>query len=259
MRARSVFASFAFTSIALMAAGVGLAQDDGFGGAAAPVTPVDIRPASQSPDYGTATRTGLVIGAANFSARSSSTTWTTANGSNRYMTNAGGALQFNPMVPNGAQIERIEIEACDTSATEQVSLTFGPCPTSSDNCSLAGIVATGGAATPGCSFFATNLAAPVVADNAAQYLLASIGTGTTSATTFSAVRLFYRLQVSPAPGAATFTDVPTGHPFFRFVEALASAGITGGCGSGLYCPDSPVTRGQMAVFLSVALGLHFPN
>jgi hypothetical protein len=26
-----------------------------------------------------------------------------------------------------------------------------------------------------------------------------------------------------------------------------------------YCPDQPVTRGQMAVFLAKALGLHFPN
>jgi hypothetical protein len=27
------------------------------------------------------------------------------------------------------------------------------------------------------------------------------------------------------------------------------AGITGGCGGGKYCPDSNVTRGQMAAFL----------
>jgi hypothetical protein len=72
-------------------------------------------------------------------------------------------------------------------------------------------------------------------------------------------RVQWRRQVSPAPVLATFLDVPTSHPFFRFVEALASAGITGGCGGGNYCPDNPVTRGQMAVFLSVALGLHFPN
>jgi len=52
--------------------------------------------------------------------------------------------------------------------------------------------------------------------------------------------------------------VPTGHPFFQFIEALAAAGITGGCGNGNYCPDNPVTRGQMAVFLAKALGLHWP-
>lgn len=70
--------------------------------------------------------------------------------------------------------------------------------------------------------------------------------------------VFYKLQVAPAPASATFNDVPTSHPFFRFVEALADAGTTGGCGGGNYCPDAPVTRGQMAVFLSQVLGLNVP-
>jgi hypothetical protein len=69
---------------------------------------------------------------------------------------------------------------------------------------------------------------------------------------------FHRI-VSPAPGTATFDDVPTSHPFFQFIEALAASGITGGCGNGNYCPDAPLTRGQMAVFLSKALGLHWPD
>jgi hypothetical protein len=73
------------------------------------------------------------------------------------------------------------------------------------------------------------------------------------------VTIRYRLQVSPPPEVATFGDVPTNHPFFQFVEALAASGITGGCGSGNYCPDAPLTRGQMAVFLSKALGLHWSS
>jgi hypothetical protein len=52
--------------------------------------------------------------------------------------------------------------------------------------------------------------------------------------------------------------VPTNHPFFQFVEALAASGITAGCGNGNFCPDAPLTRGQIAVFLSKALGLHWP-
>lgn len=73
-------------------------------------------------------------------------------------------------------------------------------------------------------------------------------------------RIQYRLQVSPAPATATFPlDVPVGHPFFRFVEAMARSGLTGGCAPNSFCPDTPVTRGQLSVFLSVALGLHFPN
>jgi hypothetical protein len=69
--------------------------------------------------------------------------------------------------------------------------------------------------------------------------------------------LWYHLQVSPAPGSATFSDVPTSSPYFRYVEALFASGIVSGCGSGNYCPANPVTRGQMAVFLAVALGMHF--
>ena len=71
-------------------------------------------------------------------------------------------------------------------------------------------------------------------------------------------RVLYRRQISPAPSAATFPDVPTNHPFFQFVEALSASGITAGCGTGIYCPDAPLTRGQMAVFLAKALGLHWP-
>jgi hypothetical protein len=67
---------------------------------------------------------------------------------------------------------------------------------------------------------------------------------------------WYR-QVSPAPATATFNDVPTGHLFFRYIEALADSGITAGCGGGSFCPDGVLTRGQMAVFLAKALGLHW--
>ena len=71
-------------------------------------------------------------------------------------------------------------------------------------------------------------------------------------------RLLFRRRVTPPPAVATFADVPVIHPFFQFIEALSASGITAGCGTGIYCPDSPLTRGQMAVFLAKALGLHWP-
>lgn len=64
-------------------------------------------------------------------------------------------------------------------------------------------------------------------------------------------------QISPAPAEATFTDVPVGSFGFQHVEALAASGITAGCGGGNFCPNQPLTRVQMAVFLSKALGLHW--
>jgi hypothetical protein len=75
---------------------------------------------------------------------------------------------------------------------------------------------------------------------------------------FSWVEIWWKRTVSPAPATATFGDVPPSSPQFKFVEALHAAGITAGCGGGNYCPNSPITRGQMAVFLSTALGLHWP-
>jgi hypothetical protein len=75
---------------------------------------------------------------------------------------------------------------------------------------------------------------------------------------FGWVEVWWKRSVSPPPGSASFNDVPTNHPFYTFIEALYASGITGGCGAGNYCPDSPVTRGQMAVFLAKALGLHWP-
>ena len=47
----------------------------------------------------------------------------------------------------------------------------------------------------------------------------------------------------------SFTDVPVSQQFYRFIEDLFHNGITGGCGVGLYCPTSSITRAQMAVFL----------
>jgi hypothetical protein len=49
-----------------------------------------------------------------------------------------------------------------------------------------------------------------------------------------------------------FADVPPVHGFYNFVNRLAAFGVTSGCGGGNYCPDSAVTREQMAVFLLVA-------
>jgi hypothetical protein len=46
-----------------------------------------------------------------------------------------------------------------------------------------------------------------------------------------------------------FLDVPVGHSFHAFVNTLGRNGVTTGCGGGNYCPDSPVLREQMAVFL----------
>jgi hypothetical protein len=100
--------------------------------------------------------------------------------------------------------------------------------------------------------------APVVIDNSTTSYNVEAGfSANNPGLTLAGYRIGYKLQISPDPTTATFADVPVGHPFHRFVEALYASGITGGCGGGNYCPDAPVTRGQMAVFLAGALGLHW--
>jgi uncharacterized repeat protein (TIGR01451 family) len=53
----------------------------------------------------------------------------------------------------------------------------------------------------------------------------------------------------PPPAVGLFIDVPVESPFAPWVEEAASLEITVGCGGGRFCPQQPVTRGQMAVFL----------
>jgi S-layer homology domain len=55
--------------------------------------------------------------------------------------------------------------------------------------------------------------------------------------------------VPPPCTTATFNDVPCSDPLAPWVEELVRRGVTAGCGNGSYCPTSPVTRAQMAVFL----------
>jgi subtilisin family serine protease len=56
-------------------------------------------------------------------------------------------------------------------------------------------------------------------------------------------------HVPPTATGTVFADVPQGAFAADWIEELASLGVTGGCGGGNYCPNSPVTRAQMAVFL----------
>jgi hypothetical protein len=62
------------------------------------------------------------------------------------------------------------------------------------------------------------------------------------------------LTASGSPG--TFSDTGD-NPFAADIVWLAATGITKGCNpptNDRFCPDSSVTRGQMAAFLHRALG-----
>lgn len=156
-------------------------------------------------------------------------------------------------LPSGAQITGLEVAGCDNGAGTLTVRLF-QCLDPDFACTvLATVTPTG---TPPCGYTSVNVFG-INADNFTNSYVLEAQLGESQS--LRSVRIFYKRVVSPAPATATFNDVPITDGRFRFVEALVAAGITGGCGGGNYCPDSAVTRGQMAVFLSVSLGLFWPH
>jgi hypothetical protein len=166
-------------------------------------------------------------------------------------------LVSSPTLPGGARIVYLELDACDSNELDQhVQLTAWNCSYlgTCDAAPLSTLTTTSDVLFP-CNNYNDGVISSRV-DNYLDQLLLDVTFGATDGSnTFAGVIVGYVLEVSPAPGVATFNDVPTDHPFFQFIEALVESGVTAGCGGGNYCPDNPVTRGQMAVFMSKLTGL----
>ena len=230
------------------------------------VGPVLLTPPRLQPEWGTqALGVRTIYGLAFQESDSSMAFSYNISATHRFRTGGGAFVWFDAALqdlPAGALITGLELEGCDTNASMSVLAALLTRGSPTGPTSVVGSVSTGNPDTPGCAFFgdSSNLI-PVghVVDNSnASHWVRVALQATDDTTSLGAVRVYYQLQVSPAPAVATFGDVPTTHPFFQFIEALNASGITAGCGSGNFCPDTPLTRGQMAVFLSKALGLHFP-
>ncbi len=241
---RAVSASFAMAAL--------------FGAASASAQP-------SSPDYGTTNPTYVQIPGVAFVAQNNATVTAVSNngitGQSLRLIGGSGPNYFSAalQVPSGALLKSLDLNACDNTGTGGfVELTLVASDALGNVSSTATTLSTAGTGCQTLSEDLTGLALTV--DNHTQhyYLVATmINAGPGPLVGLAGAVVGYKLQVSPAPGVATFNDVPTSNPFFQYVEALAASGITGGCGSGNYCPDNPVTRGQMAVFLAKGLGLQF--
>jgi hypothetical protein len=59
--------------------------------------------------------------------------------------------------------------------------------------------------------------------------------------------------VPPAATGLIFADVTTNSFAAAWIERLYAEGITGGCGGGKFCPNAPITRAEMSVFLLKAM------
>jgi hypothetical protein len=207
----------------------------------------------QPETYGTASQVKLQIAGASLAAFDAGNSKLEDGTGQFYSSSAGGRLGAGVDLPTGAQIQQMDLYYDDTDPSNDVAaFLFTMEGTTTNLLSQIAFVSSTGSAGKGVA--SIGVAHTVVNDNR-QYML--YVNGSSSIRKVRAVAIIYKLQISPDPATATFTDVPVGHPFHRFVEALYASGITGGCGGGNYCPDAPVTRGQMAVFLAGALGLHW--
>jgi hypothetical protein len=174
---------------------------------------------------------------------------------------SGTCFEAVPRLPNGALLTKIEAFFCNTDANPNDVLGVQVYKSWYDGTNMTELSGVYSDSSNGCGqdkiVDLTSLNYQVNYYNNQLVLKAEI-TATDGTQALAGVNLYYRLEVSPAPATPTFNDVPTTSPQFQFIEALAASGITVGCGGGNYCPNNPLTRGQMAVYLAKALGLQWP-
>jgi len=228
-------------------------------------------------DYGTSASFIMQVPAAAFQPRSSSVEYGYAGQGYVYYTLNPARVEevaWAPLtLPSGAQIVRYHVYLYDADPSYDLTVSlrryYGYF---ASNIGSADVFTAASSGSLGYVYLTGDLPTPHTVDNDIRYSPADVGAGSaytlvlsippgglTSNLRIKSVEIWWKRQVSPAPGVATFADVPPTDPYFRFVEALAAAGITSGCGSGDYCPDDAVTRAQMAVFLAQALGLHYQH
>ena len=217
-----------------------------------------------SPAYGTTSRILYHVGFQDFEPDATVYHYFTGfvNSHQGRFSDGVAVFSANLHLPSGALLTYLELDYCDINARGQhMNLELTTCDFLGADCQPLADIPTAFVPISGCKFSTSDLTSlNFTLDNNTRQLVVRASTSSSDNTNLIAgAYIGYKLQVSAAPAVATFTDVPTTNPQFKFVEALVAAGITSGCGGGNYCPNSPVTRGQMAVFLATALGLHFPN
>lgn len=160
-------------------------------------------------------------------------------------------------LPTGATLVSAELDGWDTSGSQNIRFCLESLQRGGGGTNYGCVDSDG---NPGSVQLSIDLTGDdITVDNANNAYLVRVKLGDNIFLRLRSVRIFYKLQISPAPSTATFSDVPTDYWAFRQIEALADSGITTGCAPGLYCPDDYVTRAQMAAFFSRALGLYYPD
>ena len=241
-------------------------------------TPVAAQTATHPPPrtYGTSATSYLPVPAVAFFPEDSSCAYTTEDPPVfRFGYTCNPTRFFAPVVlPDGAKIVSLQWNFFDGYANEFGTAALLTAPVLGDSSTshpLAGAgpgdCVTGGTICTGLVFAGgkSSITADLTPDNITvdnvntTYTLRLSIPSQNGGVSTGQILVGYVLQVSPAPATATFNDVPTSDPAFRYIEAFVAAGVTAGCQANppLYCPDANVTRRQMAVFFAKALGLQF--
>ena len=220
--------------------------------------PSDVVQDPKAPDFGPTNLTHVRVSAFDFVPVDSATAgdWKKGDGFTRYPTDNRSDWAAPIHLPGGALLKRIELDYCDTSTILHLALLLLECDNSGQGCNIVtGLLSTAN----GCAFVSDNTVSHRIDNYHHVYVLNATFGMFDGTNQLASVILSYQLDVSPAPGTPTFGDVPPSDPAFQFIEALVASGITAGCAGGNYCPDAPLTRRQMAVFLAKALGLQWTD
>ncbi len=185
---------------------------------------------------------------------SSATTYSyDATGLHLYSTVANGVFLAEIHPPNGAILNQVEFDGCNrNSAITQVvegalwdTDTFG-----NDQTPIAGPVMISPNPSAPCQAVVATIPGYTV-DNTNRHLIVQVTTSAGDDTTsFSGIKVMYNQSLFSFSSLPAFADVPPSSPIFPYVQWMFANGITAGCGGGNYCPNSPVTRGQMSVFFT---------
>lgn len=169
------------------------------------------------------------------------------------------ALYAGLSLPSGSVPTRLEIEACGSEGAggpPSIQVFLETCPLNTATCADSAFIGAQFEGPAACATFHDDVSGVTIGNLNHDYVLHVGLFGTASSTlSFRAVRVFYRRQVGPAPDQPRFADVSASSLYFQYVEALAAAGVTTGCGAGHFCPDNPVTRAQLALILAKLMGL----
>jgi hypothetical protein len=265
IRMRSMAGALALLAALAVMAGPALAQEDP-NLSSAPLTSQSEPPQDAQGAFGL-TPQDLWVAATQFQGRLSTTAGDLLYSGFHYYANPGSATPqryFAQLdLPGGALITGIECHVRDNVANDvlvTLQRYWHEVPPGTNTPS--GVIVTQASST-GTTLY-QQISTPNIAETVRYtegnrrnlyYLSADIA----SDTGLRGCRVRWLRTVSPGPATATFSDVPTTDGRFKFVEALVASGLTSGCGGGLFCPDTAVTRGQLAVFLAGALGMHFPQ